>query len=112
MNPDQNLYEGMYILRASLSDDARDKAVKKIEEDIKEHGGELVKLMDRGRQRLAYDIAGQREGYYYLMYFKVPPAAIESMQRAYHLMEDLLRFMTLRTEEVPETVEFKPVGEH
>ena len=108
---EQRLYEGMYILRASLSNEAREKAVKKIEDDIQEFGGEIVKKHERGRQRLAYDIAGQRDGYFYLLYFKVLPSALKPMHQAYHLMEDLLRCMTLQAEEVMESLEFKPIGE-
>lgn len=104
------LYEGMYILRASLSDDAREKTLAKIQEEIKEYGGEVVKLHDRGRQRLAYEIDSQREGYYYVMYFNALPSAILTMQHSYHLMEDLLRFMTLQATEVLENFDFKPVG--
>jgi small subunit ribosomal protein S6 len=111
MIDDKRLYEGMYVLRASLSDEARDKALKKIEEGIAEQGGEILKTHDQGRKRLAYEICRQREGYYYLLYFKVRPAAIEHLQSAYHLMDDLLRFINLRATEVKETIEFKPVGE-
>ena len=111
MTDETRLYEGMYVLRASLSDEARTKALKKIEDDITEQGGEILKMHDQGRQRLAYEIRRQREGYYYLFYFKVRPAAIEQLQSAYHLMEDLLRFITLQATEVKETLEFKPVGD-
>jgi small subunit ribosomal protein S6 len=106
------LYEGMYILTSALSEEARQRAFQRIEDDIKEQGGEVVKLHEQGRQRLAYEIARQRDGYYYLVYFKVKPSAIDVLHRAYHLMEDLLRFITLRTEQVKETIEFKSVGEH
>ncbi len=112
MKPEEEtrLYEGMYILSTALSDDARQRAYQRIEDDIKEQGGEIVKLHEMGRQRLAYEMRRQRDGVYYLAYFKVKPSAIDTLHRAYHLMEDLLRFMTLRATEVKETLEFKPVG--
>lgn len=105
----QNLYEGMYVISATLSDDARNKALDKIQGGITAHGGEIVKLHDQGRRRLAYQINGHREGYYYLLYFKVAPEAITEMWHEYHLNEDLVRFMTLRTEKVMEKIEFKPL---
>ncbi|MBA3957217.1 MAG: 30S ribosomal protein S6 [Parachlamydiaceae bacterium] len=105
----QNLYEGMYIISAKLSDDARQKALDKIVKEITARDGVIVKMHDQGRRRLAYDINGHREGYYYILYFNVIPEAIEELWREYHLHEDLVRFITLRTEKVLEKIEFKPI---
>lgn len=104
-----HLYEGMYILSATLSDDARQKALDKITSSIEARKGEIHKTFDQGRKKLSYEINGRREGYYYLLYFSVPTSAMNEMWREYHLNEDLLRFMTLRTEKVPEKIEFKPL---
>jgi len=107
----QHLYEGMYVISATLSDEARKKAVEKIQNGIVEHGGEILKVHDQGRRRLAYQIDGHREGYYYLIYFSVLPAAISELWHDYHLNEDLIRFITLRTEKVMEKIEFKSLVE-
>lgn len=104
-----NLYEGMYVLSAKLSDDARQKAFDRIEKGITERGGEILKKHDQGRKRLAYDISGHREGHYYIVYFTVQPEAIAELWKDYHLHEDLIRFITLRTEGVMEKIEFKPI---
>lgn len=107
----KNLYEGMYILSAGLSEPAREAAFKKITDLIEEHGGQVKKVHDRGRQRLAYEIRNHRDGYYYLIYFEVVPSAISLMHKEYHLMEDLLRFINLRAEEVLEEIKFKSLVE-
>jgi len=111
MKSRQQLYEGMYILRASLSEEARQKALEKIQGEISEQGGEIVKVHDQGRKRLAYEIDGNREGYYFLLYFNLPTRAVSELWREYHLNEDLLRFVTLRAEKVMEKIEFKTLGE-
>lgn len=103
------LYEGMYILSATLSDDARQKALDKITEGVTSRGGEIHKIHEQGRKKLAYEIGGRREGYYYIIYFGVDGKHISEIWREYQLNEDLIRFMTLRTEEVLEKVEFKPL---
>lgn len=105
----ENLYEGMFIISATLSDDARHKALDKIQKEITERGGEVLKVHDQGRRRLAYKIGNHREGYYFLIYFTAPTSAITEMWREYRLNEDLIRFVTLRAEEVMEKIEFKPV---
>lgn len=102
-----HLYEGMYILSATLSDEARQKALDKIKTSVHSRDGEIHKVFDQGRKKLAYEINGRREGYYYLLYFSVPTQAVTEMWKEYHLNEDLLRFLTLRVESVPEKIEFK-----
>lgn len=103
------LYEGMYILSATLSEDARQKALEKILSGITSHGGEVHKIHEQGKKKLAYELRGRREGYYYLLYFSLDASCINELWSEYHLNEDLLRFMTLAVEEVVEKVEFKPL---
>lgn len=107
----QNLYEGMYVISATLSDDARHKALDRIQTGIKNHGGEIKKIHEQGRKRLSYEIDGHREGYYYLLYFTAPTPAIAELWQEYHLNEDLIRFITLRAEKVMDKIEFKPLVE-
>ncbi len=105
----EHLYEGMYILSATLSDDARQKALEKITNGVTSRGGEIHKVFDQGRRKLAYEIDGRREGHYFLLYFSAPTRTLAEMWKEYHLHEDLVRFLTLRTPVVPEKIEFKPL---
>jgi small subunit ribosomal protein S6 len=107
----KQLYEGMYILSTVLSDETRQKALEKITSGIEERGGEIHKIHDQGRRKLAYEINGRREGHYYLVYFSAPSQIMKDLWREYRLSEDLIRFMTLRAEEVLEKIEFKPLVE-
>ena len=103
------LYEGMYVLNAALSEDARKKALAKITDSIVEKGGEIRKMHDLGKRRLAYEIQKKKEGYYYLVYFTAESSCISELWQEYHLHEDLLRFLTLKADEVKESLEFKPL---
>ena len=107
----QKLYEGMYIINSSLTDDARNKALDKILEGITSRGGEILKNHDFGRRRLAYEINGNREGYYFIIYFSVDPNAIGEMKGEYRLMEDLVRHMIITPNRVMEKIEFKALSE-
>ncbi len=104
------LYEGMYIISATLSDESRKKAFEKITDGITLQGGSIRKIHEQGRRKLAYEIDGKREGYYYLVYFEAPTSAIVELWKDYPLHEDLIRFMTTRTEKVLETLDFKPLN--
>ncbi len=106
-----NLYEGMYIINTTLSEDAREKALEKILEGVTSRGGEIKKTHDQGRKKLAYEIDGRRDGFYYLIYFAVRPSAIAEMWKEYHLHEDLIRFMTICCERVLEEITFKQLEE-
>lgn len=101
------LYEGMYIISSTLSEDARAKALERITNSVTSHGGVIEKIHEQGRKKLAYEIEGKKEGYYFLIYFTLPTTEIEELWREYQLNEDLIRFMTLRAEEVLEEVKFK-----
>ncbi len=107
----QNLYEGMYVISATLSDEARHKALDRIQMGITDRGGEIKKLHEQGRRRLAYEIEGHREGYYYVIYFTAPTRTISELWHDYHLNEDLIRFLTLKTDKVMEKIEFKILAE-
>ena len=105
------LYEGVYLISSTLSEEARKKAMGRIESGITDHGGEVLNVINWGRRKLAYDIAGHREGWYFVLYFKAKPSAIDELWQEYHLNEDLIRFFTLKTDEVKETIEFPQLVE-
>ena len=106
-----HLYEGMFILNANLSDDAVKKALDRITSSLEEKGGEIHKIHDQGRKKLQYPINGHRQGYYFVVYYSAPSTVLAEMNREYHLNEDLLRFMSLRAEEVAEEIKFDTLAE-
>lgn len=105
----KGLYEGMYILSATLSEDSRKKALEKITDGIVQKGGNIEKIHDQGRKKLAYPIKGKKEGHYYVLYFQAPCGSIKELWKEYPLHEDLIRFATMRVEEVAHTLEFTPI---
>ena len=105
------LYEGMYILSAHLSEDARTKAFEKIREQITSRGGQISKIHDQGRRRLAYEINRHREGYYYLVYFTLLPSFLTELNEEYRRTEDLLRYLITQTDKVMDELKFKQLPE-
>ena len=108
-NEKSRLYEGMYILNANLSEEARKSALNKIKSAIVDKKGEIHKVHDMGKRRLAYEINKKREGYYYLIYFSIPSPSIDSLWKEYLINEDLIRFTTMKTDKILESLEFKPI---
>ncbi len=107
----QQLYEGMFIISAQLSDEARQKALDRVTESIQSRGGEIHKIHEWGRRKLAYTIEKRRDGYYYLVYFSLGTKHVKEIWHDYHLNEDLIRFLTLKTEKVQEKIEFKSLAQ-
>jgi small subunit ribosomal protein S6 len=104
-----NLYEGMFIISTTLSEEARQKAYEKVVFEIEKEGGVVKKPHEWGKRRLADTIGERRDGYYYVLYFEAKPSAIARVAKEYHLHEDLLRFMILRAEKVVEEIKFAPL---
>lgn len=111
MKEKKQLYEGMYVVSAILSEDARRKALDKIKLGITERGGEVHKVHDLGRKKLAYEIRDMREGHYLLLYFTLGTSEVKELWREYGLNEDLLRYGTFVASEVLEKIEFKKLVE-
>jgi small subunit ribosomal protein S6 len=59
---------------------------------IVSEGGEVGTVDRWGRRRLAYEIDHHNEGYYVVVEFRADPAAIVPLERALHLVDDVVRF--------------------
>ncbi len=91
-------YELAVVLKPSLDDEARNAEMTKIQELITRFNGNIEKVDDWGKRRLAYEIQKGNEGYYVFLTFEAPrttPAEIESRVR---IMENVLRYLIVRKE--------------
>ncbi len=95
-------YETMYIIRPDLGDDQIDQIIGKYETFLKEQGATDIEITLRGRRRLAYEINDHREGVYVQMNYSAQGTVIAAMERAMRLSEDVIRYLTVKPEEVVE----------
>jgi small subunit ribosomal protein S6 len=65
-------------------------------EQIASLGGEVVKMENWGKRRLAYDIRKQREGTYAVFEISAEPAMVKELERQLRLNENVLRFLSTR----------------
>ncbi|KPK32058.1 MAG: 30S ribosomal protein S6 [Chlamydiae bacterium SM23_39] len=100
------LYEGMYILNSSLSEEALKKSIKKITETITKKGGEVHKIHEMGKKKLSYEIKGKKEGFYYLIYFTTNSSNIAPLCKEYNFHEDIIRFIIIQTKSIKEKLEY------
>jgi len=88
-------YECLYILKPNLDDDAREASVKKFSDLVTTNKGEVVKIDEWGKKRLAYPINYIEEGYYVLMYFKSESDLPAELERNFKISDDVIRYMVL-----------------
>ena len=96
MSEVKNFYELTYIINAALSDDQIKEVIRRVNQYIEEHGGEIVEVDEWGTRRLAYPIQKRRNGYYVNMYFRAPGSLIAALERFLEIDEQVLRYLTLR----------------
>ena len=97
-----NQYEVMYVIDAALEDSARIELIDRFSELVKKNGGEIDRVDEWGKRRLAYAINYKTEGYYVLMYIKAPAELPKELERNFQISDKILRSLIIRYEgEVP-----------
>ena len=94
-----NNYELIYIVDAALEEAARKDLIEKFNGIITANGGEVVKVEEWGKQRLAYEIQKMNEGYYYFIPFEAEPEAPLEIEGQLRIMDNVLRYLIVRTDE-------------
>jgi small subunit ribosomal protein S6 len=96
------LYESVFITRQEISSSQAEAVVDSFAEIIVNFGGSVEKKEYWGLRNLAYRIKKNRKGHYALLNIDGPPAAIAEMERNMRIHDDVLRFMTVRVDELDE----------
>ena len=91
-------YETMYILRPDIAEDEVNKHIEKYNALLESMGGKILDSQMRGKRRLAYPIAKNREGIYVQLSHQGDGQHIAKIEKAMRLSEDVIRYMTLKQE--------------
>ena len=86
-------YELLYILDATLADDAREALIEKITAMVTSNGGEAQDPERWGVKKYAYAINFQNEGYYVLMNFKANASVPEMLASQLLITDGVVRHM-------------------
>ena len=95
-------YENIFIARQDISAAQVDALADAFSEVITGAGGQIHRREYWGLKSLQFRIRKNRKGHYVLMNIEAPSEAMQEMERQMRLNEDLLRHLTIRTDEVPE----------
>lgn len=95
------LYESLFIIRPSLSDEDTTALIDKMKGVAEKSGATMMRAENWGRKRLAYEVKRERKGTYAFFYFKGQGPVVGELERAYRLEDSIIKFLTVRLEEEP-----------
>jgi len=96
------LYECVFIARQDISSTQVDGLAENFSQIIADNGGKVTKTEGWGLRTLAYRIKKNRKGHYVLFNLDAPAGAVQEMERNMRLNEDVLRYLTVRMDELEE----------
>ena len=101
------LYEHVLIARQDISAQQAETLNEELKALIEGLGGHIAKIEYWGLRNLTYRIKKNRKGHYSLLAIDAPAPAVKEMERQLSLNEDILRYMTIRVDELD--LELSPV---
>ena len=96
------LYEHVFLARQDLSTQQVEELTAQYKAIIEQMGGKIAKTEYWGVKSLTYRIRKNRKAHMTLFNLEAPPAAINEIERQERLNEDVLRYLTIRVEELEE----------
>lgn len=88
-------YEIVYIFRPELESEAVDA---KLEEYHGRLDGEVTAVEHWGTRQLAFEIAGERSGYYVVAQYRADPGSLEGFEQGVKHDEELIRHLVVLAE--------------
>src|SRR6201996_1065325 len=92
-------YEIMFIVRPDVDEAEIDKIVETFSGYVTNGGGTVKSTEKMGRRRLAYTVRKFNDGIYILLIVDAPASLISEIERRLRVSEQVIKFITVRTDE-------------
>jgi small subunit ribosomal protein S6 len=89
-------YELGLIVNPEASEEETRGVIERVEQIVANHGGQVVRVNQWGRRRLAYPIERQRDGFYVFIDMILTPETVAELERTLRVSERVLRHMVRR----------------
>ena len=89
-------YELGFILNPEVNEEQTGAVLTRISQVVAGHDGQIVRVNQWGRRRMAYPIEHHRDGYYVFIDMILTPETITELDRTLKVSEDVLRHMVIR----------------
>jgi small subunit ribosomal protein S6 len=96
------LYEHVYLARQDVSAQQVEDLTKQLTGVIEQLGGKVAKVEYWGVKSLNFRIKKNRKAHFTLLNVDAPPAALNEVERQERINEDVLRYLTIRVDELEE----------
>ena len=96
------LYEHVYLARQDVSAQQVEELTAQFKGVIEQLGGKVAKTEYWGVKSLNFRIRKNRKAHFTLMNIEAPPAALTEIERQQRINEDVLRYLTIRVDELEE----------
>jgi len=89
-------YELGFILNPEVSEEQTSAIMERIEKIVKNYDGQVVKVNQWGRRRLAYPIEHHRDGNYVFIDMILTPETVLELDRTLKVSEEVMRHLVKR----------------
>jgi small subunit ribosomal protein S6 len=86
-------YELGFILAPEVNEEQTRGILDRVEQIVTNRGGQVVRVNQWGRRRMAYPIEHHRDGYYVFVDMMAAPETVNELERSLRVSEDVLRHM-------------------
>ncbi len=107
-------YEVLFLINPEISDDELQNTVNKLRSLIEAQQGEIVKMEDWGKRRLAYRVQKHSKGHYFLIHFNGNSAILSEIERFLRFNESIMKFIIVKAtkdSDIPPPEEHEEVHE-
>jgi len=94
------LYEHIFLARQDVTPQQVEAMVDQYKGVIEQNGGNVEKTEMWGVKSLAYRIKKNRKAHFTMFNLNAPANAVAEMERQMRINEDILRFMTIKVDEL------------
>lgn len=98
-NMNNRKYEAMYIVRPDMADGDIEKLADRFKSVVEEKGGTVESAGKWEKRKLAYELAGLKEGNYIQMNFESGPAVPQELNRLLGIHDDVIRHRIFKIDE-------------
>src|SRR6516164_5306965 len=96
------LYEHVFLARQDASPQQVEELTSQMTGIVQQLGGQVTKTESWGVRSLTYRINKNRKAHFVLLNIDAPPAAIAEIERQERISEEVIRYLSVRVEELEE----------
>jgi len=96
------LYEHVFLARQDASAQQVEELTAQMTGVVEQHGGKVTKTENWGVRSLTYRMNKNRKAHFVLLNIDAPSAAIAEIERQERISEDVIRYLSVRVEELEE----------